>query len=120
MHLNFYNIIFVMPCMVGVVFIAVGFIIFKIFPPEKINSLYGYRTSNSMESQERWGFTQTYSSKLMIYCGFFLLLFSTLGLCIELDANYEAISSGFMIILSVAFLLISTENALKKAFKDEV
>lgn len=29
-------------------------ILFKIYPPKKINSFYGYRTTKSMSSQELW------------------------------------------------------------------
>lgn len=34
----------------GVIFILMGLIMY-IFPPKKINGLYGYRTSSSMESR---------------------------------------------------------------------
>jgi uncharacterized membrane protein len=46
----------------GLLFIIAGYILLK-FPPKNINSLYGYRTSSSMENQEKWDFAQNYSSK---------------------------------------------------------
>ena len=49
-------------CISGLIFLLAGFIQQR-FPPKKINHLYGYRTSNSMKSQESWDFAQEYSAK---------------------------------------------------------
>jgi len=52
MILPFDNPLFLIPSTSGLIFILAGFIMLK-FPPKKINSLYGYRTSSSMKNQER-------------------------------------------------------------------
>ena len=39
------------------------FLITSIFPPKKINALYGYRTKRSMKSEKNWNFAQRYSTK---------------------------------------------------------
>ncbi len=44
------------------------------YPPKKINSLYGYRTKNSMKSQQHWDFAQRYSSIKMNALGLIYLL----------------------------------------------
>src|SRR5690606_32411124 len=60
---------------VGIVFIIVWAIMY-IFLPKKINGLYGYRTQTSMQSQQKWDFAQTYSSKIMMLTG---LIFSLIA-----------------------------------------
>ena len=72
-----------LPFTVGLVFLAAG-LIQRFFPPKKINSFYGYRTTNSMKSQPRWEFAQQYSSGLMMLAGFFLLLqgFAEIARCV--------------------------------------
>jgi hypothetical protein len=52
MNLPFDNPLFLIPSTSGLIFMLAGFIMLK-FPPKKINSLYGYRTSSSMKNQER-------------------------------------------------------------------
>lgn len=59
--------------LVGVIFILVG-IIMLLFPPKKINFLYGYRTNLSMKTQENWDYSQKYSAKLIMVLGGFLIL----------------------------------------------
>lgn len=42
-------------------------IIFKCYPPKKINDLYGYRTPRSMKSPEVWKEGNRYSSNLLLF-----------------------------------------------------
>ena len=35
-------------------------------PPKRINGLYGYRTYQSMQNQEKWDFANAISSKFML------------------------------------------------------
>ena len=58
---------------VGIVFILAGVILY-VFPPKKINGLYGYRTQTSMQSQKKWDFAQTYSAKIMVLTGYIFTL----------------------------------------------
>ena len=112
------NSLFFMPLLVGSIFIITGFIMYK-FPPKKINSLYGYRTTNSMKTQERWDFSQKYSSVLMLYCGLFLVLISFLGLFFELSKVKEVLMSMILIFLVIFAIIYKTETAIKQKFKNE-
>ncbi|WP_420378399.1 SdpI family protein [Gilvibacter sp.] len=47
------------------VMILLAWLFYK-YPPKTINSLYGYRTPNSMKSQAAWDFANRYSSLMMI------------------------------------------------------
>ncbi|MBC6998576.1 SdpI family protein [Cytophaga sp. FL35] len=109
------NILFVLPSITGVVFILSGSILYK-YPPKKINWWYGYRTSTSIKSKERWDFAQKYSGKLMMKLGMFLIIVGPLGLFF----NYHEIAalgiSMALVILVVILLIVQTETAIKKRF----
>ena len=79
--MNFENPLFLLPILVGPIFIIAG-IVMILFPPKKINYLYGYRTKNSMKNIDRWNFAQNYSAKIMIFSGFFFSLTSLIGMYI--------------------------------------
>ena len=103
------------PILVGSVFLFAGLLMF-VFPPKKINYLYGYRTSSSMKNIERWNFAQKLSSKLMVICGILLLVTGFIG--VILFPNQTAINIIGIIesILLTIFLFIKTEIDLKKKF----
>ena len=43
------------------------FIVFRMFPPKKVNALYGYRTKRSMKNQINWDFAQKTSSIISLF-----------------------------------------------------
>lgn len=101
--------------LIGIIFSIVG-IIQYVFAPKEINSLYGYRTRSSMESEERWHFAQKYSAVKMIVSGVFLLILSTLPLVVEMNETVQIVIQPVIILLSTAYLFYSTEKALKTRF----
>lgn len=118
MNFPFDNPLFLIPAMTGVIFIIGGFIMLK-FPPLKINSLYGYRTSNSMKSQERWHFAQKYASIEMMKLGGFLTLTALLGLIFKPKGKLGMIVGLGLMLIMVIFLWIRVEKAIKDKFKNE-
>lgn len=106
--------IFQLPLLVGGIFIVTGTIT-KVFPPKKINALYGYRTPSSRKSQPAWEFAQKYSSDKMIQAGLVLVLISFLKVII--GNKYEGFISLFFLFLAVIYLFFTTERALKNKFK---
>ncbi|WP_051541397.1 SdpI family protein [Caldalkalibacillus mannanilyticus] len=56
----------------GILFLA-GLIL-RIFPPRRINHLYGYRTRRARRNIENWTLANRYSSKLLMIIGLILLL----------------------------------------------
>ena len=107
-----------MPFMTGFIFFFIALITYY-YPPKDINSLYGYRTSSSMKTQERWDFAQRFSSIRMIEGGLFLIFFSFLKLAFSLSVDAEMTISLIALILVVIYLLLTTEMALKKNFPKE-
>jgi len=99
-------------------FTFAGIIMTK-FPPKKINSLYGYRTSNSIKSQERWDYAQIYSGKEMIRSGIILVLLSVLGLT-DITGPFPGMIIGIgLMIVSFIMVLIRTEKAINLRFGKE-
>ena len=103
------------PFSVGLIFLAVGFIMYK-FPPKTINSLYGYRTSKSMENQDKWDFAQEYSSKETMRLGLLLSLSSVLGFITNFN-NFTNMIIGLSLMFLMAIILIwRVEKAIKTKF----
>lgn len=50
-------------------FMLLLFLIFRAFPPKKINHLYGYRTARSMANEAVWEDANNYSMKLGVQLG---------------------------------------------------
>jgi immunity protein, SdpI family len=104
-----------MPLLCGIIFMIAGMVMY-IFPPKKINSFYGYRTSSSMKSIDHWHFAQHFSAVKMMQGSTFLMLSSFLGLIIKAGGK-TALAFGIVFpLLTVFFVLFTTEKALKNKF----
>jgi uncharacterized membrane protein len=99
----------------GFFFIILGMITY-LFPPKKINYLYGYRTPASMKSEERWHFAQKFSTMAFLKTGLFLVLFSPLGLLIKTNEETRFFLEIGVLISSVLNVILMTELKLKKNF----
>lgn len=112
----FESVLLDMGLLLGGIFVVTGLIMY-IFPPKKINSLYGYRTTKSMKNQERWGFAQKYAAKVMIVLGvayiFLLILFSVFDLNKEIQLG---IGLGSLLLLAICIFFI-VEKKLAKHFE---
>ncbi|RZJ34201.1 MAG: SdpI family protein [Flavobacterium sp.] len=104
-----------LPLLEGAIFIAAGIFVL-VFPPGKINSLYGYRTVASMRSQAAWHFSQNFAAKQVLYAGLFLVAFSAIGLVFTPGKTAELIIGVVVTLLAVAFILYSTEKAISARF----
>lgn len=99
----------------ALIFFLTGLILYK-FPPKKINSLYGYRTRNSMRNQERWDFSQKYSGKIMMWSSFGMAFIGLTGLFMAFSESLQTIFSLSIVIITCVFLLIKTEKEIIKRF----
>lgn len=107
--------LFFLPFLTGVIFVITALISLR-FPPKKINDLYGYRTGNSKKNLEVWNFSQKYSSIKMLQGGFFLVVFSFLGMVFHPDEKVQLIVGIGLSILVCVYLFYTTEKAIKKNF----
>ncbi len=102
----------------GLIFFIVG-LLFWIFPPRKINSIYGYRTSSSKRNLDTWTIANKYSATIMIIQGFILTI---IGLTTLLFPDSGAIGTavGFVLFISsIVILAVATEKHLDKLFDKE-
>lgn len=106
-----------LPLLVGGIFLITGLITMK-FPPKKINGLYGYRTKNSMKSQERWDLAQRTASNLMIRYGVIMLVSSPIFTIVEVQPWVQSTFSIALLILLSGLLILKTEKTLKNSFDD--
>lgn len=108
--------LFIMTILIPLIMIIFG-IVCKYYPPKKINDIYGYRTKNSMRSQEAWDFAYQFNGKLMLRWGMILLILSMIAmLCLK--TYYEWVCMVVCIIQTVivCFTIPPTEKALKEKF----
>lgn len=111
--------VFVLLCTsAGILLLIMGLILKKL-PPKNINDFYGYRTSASMKSPERWEFAQKYAATETIKLGAVWILITLL-----IDFGFQP-SLKFMIILVPCLIMIGliqlfmrTEKAIRRKFPE--
>ena len=97
---------------VGFVFAVAAFITLK-FPPKKINSIYGYRTSRSMKNQENWDLAQRFSSQLMLKQGLIMFVLAFILAFLPIPIEVATLISLLLLLTSVINLFVQTEKRLK-------
>ena len=98
---------------VGILFILVGCAMY-IFPPKKINGLYGYRTASSMKNQQKWDFAQTYSAKIMMLTGLIFSLIAPSKGLFKTNESTDLAIGMFCTIVGSILMIVVVEKALKK------
>jgi uncharacterized membrane protein len=89
-------------------------LIFKIFPPKSINSLYGYRTGRSMKNKEQWEFAQKYSANLaLMVLSTVLIIQCILYMLYQSSAMTDLTTLGFWLI-GMGIVIVTVERKLKK------
>lgn len=115
--MTFENPLFLCLSLSGVIFVLVGYLA-KLFPPKKINQLYGYRTRSSMRSQERWVYAQRVSPREIIRTGFLMLLLSLPGLFLPLPPFPAMLIGISILLLLIVLMFLRVEKAIKRKFPD--
>lgn len=93
-------------------------ILYRMFPPKKINYLYGYRTKRSMQSQDTWNESNTYAANAMI-------LLAVIGTSLVLVFRYiiefpfGQRYSGFLIIIGLVAIIPIVEIHLHRNFDNQ-
>ena len=100
----------------GICILVIG-IIYKVFPPARINSIYGCRIPSAMRNQDTWDEGNRYSANLMIIIGIISIFMVPI---LYLVFGEKGIMPGALI---SAFLLIGmiilVELHLRKLFDKE-
>jgi uncharacterized membrane protein len=99
--------------MIGGIFLVTG-LITKLFPPKKINLIYGYRTQRSMKDPANWALAQQFSSKELMRGGWILVVFSFTGLIYPVSAVVDTIAGLLLMIVCLVVMMGRTETQLKR------
>src|SRR5438034_993973 len=100
---------------IGFVFLIIG-LLFRIFSPRKINSVYGYRTSSAKRNIDTWRTANKYSASLMLLEGIILIIIGFIALQLP-DSGVIGAAFGFALFFaSIIILAVLTEKHLNKLF----
>ena len=94
--------------------LIIGFI-FKKFPPKKINSIYGYRTSSSMKNKKVWDYAQIIGANSFIVLG---LIFGIFGGVFYLLDFEQYIVEMVIFILGFILMMIYDEKSIRDFDKE--
>jgi len=116
-----YIILILLGYLLPTILFIIGFAFSK-YPPKKINSFSGYRTTRSMKNIDTWNEANKYSANLLFEYSIFLLVIITLGVILTLKSfKLIAIVDLGSVVLSFTFIIVvivKTENHLKKVFEN--
>ncbi len=109
----FYYLQFMLPLIIIGPIFTVTAIITLLFPPKKINAVYGYRTSRSMRNQMAWDTAQKISSRIMLIEGIVFTLISRLMYLIPLTDEVNLVLGLIFLIIGLVVLFVITERKIK-------
>ncbi len=92
-------------------------IIFRKFPPKKINNWYGYRTYRTMQNKKVWDFAnQTFNVSFFKYSGISFLASLVLATISSVALSWQPM---LLVLLTILVCIIKTEKSLNENFTDE-
>lgn len=100
----------------SVVLLTIG-LIWKIAPPKKINSIFGYRTSLSMSNSDLWNLGNKVSSNVLITGAICLVLINILSFFVEIDKKFLTAIYLFCVLVVFVLIFSITENRLRARLK---
>lgn len=103
---------------IGIGFTVIG-LVAKRYPPKHPNPYYGYRLSSSKKSQARWDFAQRYYPQQMISFGLVSLVLALLSIPVQTSDTVSLVCVLTWIFISLLWMVIPTERAIRKEFGDE-
>lgn len=95
---------------IGVFIIVIG-LLFKWFPPRKINSIYGYRTNRSMKNKKTWNYAQLIGANSMMLTG---VLLGAIGVIFYFTKINNTVMELIIFLSGFIVMLILDEYKLKK------
>lgn len=95
---------------IGIFIIVIG-LLFKWFPPKKINGIYGYRTNKSMKNQKTWDYAQLIGANSMMLTG---VLLGAIGVIFYFTKLSNNVIELIIFLSSFIVMMILDEYKLKK------
>ncbi|WP_158211944.1 SdpI family protein [Robiginitalea sediminis] len=99
----------------GLIFLISGYVL-KRRPPREINWFYGYRTSASMRSQERWDFAQRESAVAGMQVGGAMVILSLPAMWFWPPSFLQLYLGILVLVLGVVYLFWKVQTGLRKRF----
>ena len=93
------------------VFLFIVALLFKLFPPKRINSVYGYRTASSTRDQQTWAEANRYSANVLLGSSGTNLLVTLLA-AVFLRGIWVHVVGITSLLVSVAVVVVATERHL--------
>lgn len=101
---------------IGITMIIIG-IIFKVFPPKKINYIYGHRTRFAMKNQDTWDEAQRYSANSLIILG---IICTAIGIILNyLFKGVREEYQGSVFFIGIITMILIDEMHLRKIFNKD-
>jgi uncharacterized membrane protein len=88
-------------------------VVFLLFPPRKINHLYGYRTFKSMKSQQAWDFANSFFARYLLVASLAVCVLQAVLLLVLPARQVLSVSTAGLVVALFAGLFI-TEYKLKR------
>ena len=88
--------------------------LFKLFPPHKLNPLYGYRTQRSMASAENWKLANLYFARFYLRANLFFLFLIVGYYLIAKYSKALLVTEIFGLVGILCGAIIYTELKLRK------
>ena len=119
----FWWFLFICNLIVPVIMLIAGRMMWML-GPQKINSVYGYRTRRSMKNMDTWKFAHNYCGRLWYKIGCIMLLLTVVVQISFFRSGEEVIGTVGLVLCTIQiFVLIAsifpTEAALKKTFHED-
>lgn len=119
----FWWFLFICNLIVPVIMLIAGRMMWK-HCPQKINSVYGYRTRRSMKNMDTWKFAHNYCGRLWYKIGCIMLLLTVVVQISFFRSGEEVIGTVGLVLCTIQIVVLiasifPTEAALKKTFHED-
>ena len=114
--------VFTFNLLIPVIMLIMGLAFRK--PPKKINYIYGYRTTRSMQNQDTWEFAHVYFGSIMRKVSIITIIISLIASIISMNFNDDMKAIIMLIVITVQTIVIiaaifPVEKALKQTFDEK-
>jgi uncharacterized membrane protein len=92
-------------------------LLFYLFPPNRINGVYGYRSAQSMKNEQTWKAANEFSSRSLLIGSVILLGFQILAW--YKFKPYDMLASTIVLVVILFGIIYLTERKLKAEFDKE-
>ncbi|MDB0441182.1 SdpI family protein [Clostridioides difficile] len=108
------DIFWIIDMIIPAVIILMGFL-YKYRAPKDINKFHGYRTNQSMKSQEAWDYAHSYGANIWIIIGMFLVIIISLNkIFIKIRPEYLSLINLLISIAGMVIPIYIIDSKIKK------